>query len=158
AATQRIAEILARDPVDVVHVEGFYLMQHVPRWTPVPVLLAEQNVEYDLERQRAGTVELEDRFGVLLQCVRTRRAEIEIWQRAGRLVAITPEDQEMIQAAAPRIDVRVVPDGVDHLPACRATLAPPRVARPSDPLLALVANFAYPPNVDAALHLHQNIL
>jgi len=36
--------ILARDEVDLVHVEGFYLMQHVPDWVHVPVLLVEQNV------------------------------------------------------------------------------------------------------------------
>src|SRR5215210_56143 len=29
--------------VDLVHVEGFYLMQHVPAECPVPVVLVEQN-------------------------------------------------------------------------------------------------------------------
>jgi hypothetical protein len=43
-ATGRLGEILARDEVDLVHVEGFYLMQHVPDWVHVPVLLVEQNV------------------------------------------------------------------------------------------------------------------
>src|SRR5207248_830889 len=52
-ARRRIAQILARGEVDLVHVEGFYLMQHVPDWTPAPLLLVEQNVEYELERQRA---------------------------------------------------------------------------------------------------------
>ena len=55
-ATGRVGEILARDEVDLVHVEGFYLMQHVPDWVPVPVLLVEQNVAYDLERQPISTL------------------------------------------------------------------------------------------------------
>ena len=44
----RVNQILAREPVDLVHVEGFYLMQHLPDRTEVPVLLVEQNVEFDL--------------------------------------------------------------------------------------------------------------
>src|SRR5579875_1983603 len=77
AASARVAEILTAQPVELIHVEGFYLMQHVPERPPAPVLLVEQNVEYELERQRAaagasGVTRL-DRF---TQCVRTHEAEL----------------------------------------------------------------------------------
>jgi glycosyltransferase involved in cell wall biosynthesis len=153
-----VGEILAGDPVDVVHVEGFYLMQHVPGWSPAPVVLAEQNVEYDLERQRAGAVEVDDRLAVLAACLDIRRAEVETWQRAARLVAVTPEDRDMIGDAAPGAQVQVVPDGADHLAARSEDPTATSVARPSEPLLALVANFAYAPNVDAAVYLVEVIL
>src|SRR5947209_13177085 len=52
-AKRRVREIIAHERVDLVHVEGFYLMQHVPEWVEVPVLLVEQNIEYELARQRA---------------------------------------------------------------------------------------------------------
>src|SRR5690349_12488118 len=125
AAGQRVSKILIRDPVDVVHVEGFYLMQRVPHWSPAPVLLVEQNVEHDLERQRVAAVALPDRLGVLLHCLRSRRAEIETWWRAQPLAAVTPEDRALIRAAAPGTDVRLVPDGADHVPARARARRPP---------------------------------
>jgi hypothetical protein len=65
----------------------------------------------------------------------------------------------MIMTAAPGADVRLVPDGSDHVPAAGAgSPVDPAPRRPREPLLTLVANFAYAPNVDAALHLRHTIL
>ncbi len=164
AATRRVAGILAQGGVDLVHVEGFYLMQHLPGWSEVPVLLVEQNIEYDLAHQRA-TVGCDPyaRFELFSRCQRTRVAEIESWRTATRLATVTPEDRYVIEAELPEARVSVVPDGADHLPAQGETGAGEqrvdrRVDRPSAPLVALIANFAYAPNVDAAQHLCRDIL
>jgi polysaccharide biosynthesis protein PslH len=158
AVAARVNQILAREPVDLVHVEGFYLMQHLPDRTRVPVLLVEQNVEYDLERQRRAVSSSPHSARARLECHRTREVELACWRRATRLAAVTPEDHQMMDGAVPDADVGLVPDGADHLPRGRSANVAPSLARPTAPLLVFVANFAYAPNVDAAAHLVNDIL
>jgi polysaccharide biosynthesis protein PslH len=160
AAIERVAEIIAQGGVDLVHVEGFYLMQHVPSSTDVPLLLVEQNIEYDLEHQRAiAGADPNPRFKLFSRCLRTRAAEIEAWRAATRVATVTPEDRLVIESVLTAAHVSVVPDGADHLPAHDETSpGQEHLERPPGPLIVLLANFAYAPNVDAALHLCHNIL
>jgi polysaccharide biosynthesis protein PslH len=164
AATGRVGEILAREHVDLIHVEGYYLMQHVPDWAQPPVLLVEQNVEYDLERQRLAAGGSAHR-SAYLEYLRARAAEVATWTQATAVAAVTREDRELISTAlgvdgTPRGygDVLLLPDGADHLPNLRPVSGRRRVLRPAEPLVTLLANFAYSPNVDAALHLYHDIL
>jgi glycosyltransferase involved in cell wall biosynthesis len=131
-------------------------MQHVPDWVEVPVLLVEQNVEYDLEYQRArAEQDGVTRFDAFLRGAHTRRAELECWGRATRLATVTDEDRDAVLGDMPRIDVSVVPDGAEHIPAGAGAGA----LRTGDgPRVVLLANFAYAPNVDAAHHLVRDIL
>jgi glycosyltransferase involved in cell wall biosynthesis len=152
AAYRRVHQLLTRRAVDLVHVEGFYLMQHVPDPLDVPVLLVEQNVEYELERQRA-LAEAADPGRSRL----AREAELSCWTRATHLAAVTPEDQLTIEHDTHR-QVALVPDGADHVGHLRVAGGRCSLERPQRPLIALVANFGYAPNVDAALHLHRDIL
>jgi polysaccharide biosynthesis protein PslH len=158
AATRRVREIIAGQLVDLVHVEGFYLMQHVPEWVDLPVLLVEQNIEYELDRQRAhaggGRVTRLDSFS---ESLRTFLAERQAWCRATRLGTVTWEDRELIREELPDADVSVVPDGADHVPSRPADPLDP-IERPAGPVVTLVANFGYAPNVDAALHFCRDIL
>lgn len=123
---------------DLVHVEGFYLMQHVPEPTPTPVFLVEQNIEWQLCAQRRQRRD----------AARTRLAEVAAWQRADALGALTPEDAEVMHAATVR-EVALTPNGIDRVVVDR---------REPDPATVLfVANFAYRPNRDAAEHLVRKI-
>jgi glycosyltransferase involved in cell wall biosynthesis len=158
-ATGRVGEILAAEAVDLVHVEGFYLMQHVPDWVDVPVLLVEPNVEYELERQQvaasAGPLPNRRAFGAW---ARTRETEMQCWARAGLIGAMSAEDRETIRASRPKADVRLMSNGADHVPHLRALGSISAPERPSSPLLTLAADFASRPDVDAAVHFCQEIL
>lgn len=155
AASSRVAEILADERVDLIHVEGFYLMQHIPESVRTPLLLVEQNVEYELERQRAVTAADPDGF---IRFSRTAAAERECWARATRLAAVTAQDARMIEAAFARQAVLVVPDGADHVPNMHSLDGDRRMQHPGLPLIVLLANFGYAPNVDAAAWLCEEIL
>ncbi|MBV9943285.1 MAG: glycosyltransferase [Solirubrobacterales bacterium] len=159
AGTMRIREIIAAERVDLVHVEGFYLMQHVPEWVEAPVLLVEQNIEYELDRHRAHSRgERVTRLDSFSDCVRTQAAELACWRRADRLAAVTWEDRELIREQMPDADVAVVPDGADHLPPRHGERSVGPIERPPAPRVTLLANFGYAPNVDAALHFCHEIL
>lgn len=144
--------------IDVVHVEGFYLMQHVPPAVEAPVLLVEQNVEYQLWWQRAAVApDQRTKLRLLAEYRQTRTAEVAAWRRSALMAVLTEDDRNEVLAVAPDVDVRVVPDGTDHASAWE--LSPdPLVAELRSPLLVFVGNFSYEPNVDAARHLCEDIL
>jgi polysaccharide biosynthesis protein PslH len=150
AAAARVAALAAE--VDLVHVEGFYLAQHLPPQPPVPVVLAEQNVEFALWQQRArANGEDELRLSCAREARETRAAELAAWRRADLVVAVTEDDRRAIRAEAPSLEVGVVPDGADHL--CRSR----RPAKAASATILFVGNFAYEPNVDAARLLCETI-
>ncbi|HWC13040.1 MAG TPA: glycosyltransferase [Actinomycetota bacterium] len=168
AATATIDRLIADHDVDVVHVEGFYMLQHIPPSASVPVFLQEQNIEYLLWKQRATQSEdADDRAACLWEYFATLEAETRAWERADLCGALTHEDVDVMQAPLPRGKVRLVPDGFDHLG--RATeigagedrAAARRVRRrlrTSDPeAVVFVGNFAYQPNIDAARYLVEDI-
>jgi polysaccharide biosynthesis protein PslH len=134
---------IARGRWDAIHVEGFYLWQHLPPRRP-PALLCEQNVEYQLWAQR----------GLQAASRATRTAERAAWAQADALAAVTREDAASIAAAARR-RVRVVPNGADHDSRLGATRS---VSIRDSNAIAFVANFAYEPNVDGALWLAREVL
>jgi glycosyltransferase involved in cell wall biosynthesis len=152
-ASENVYSLLRDDSVDLIHVEGFYLLGHVPEPSPVPVLLVEQNVEYSLWEQR---VALAEGAAVQRRSFRdfreTREHEVEAWLRATLCAAVTEDDRRTMLQVAPKLDVRVVPDGLDHLGSPPANLLEPQ------PDLVFVANFAYQPNADAALWFCREIL
>jgi polysaccharide biosynthesis protein PslH len=143
AATSGVHGLLAGGRFDAVHVEGFYLWQHLPDLRP-PAILAEQNIEWELFDQR----------GLSAEAQATRRAELGCWRQADVLAALTPEDCEAIAAGCGRT-AHVVPDGADHLQLPSAQVA--RLPRPGRRLM-MAGNFAYEPNVDAALWLAAAVL
>jgi polysaccharide biosynthesis protein PslH len=153
AAGRFVRAALRRGRVDLVHVEGFYLMQHVPDWCRVPIVLVEQNVEYSLWEQRlrvAGSREEQRRS--FLEFRETRAHELAAWRRATICGAVTEDDRTAMLRAMPGLDVRVVPDGADHLPARLDCPAEPQ------PTVLFVGNYGYEPNVDAARWLCAEIM
>jgi glycosyltransferase involved in cell wall biosynthesis len=145
-AARRVAALLA--DVDLVHLEGFYLAQHLPLEPPVPVVLAEQNVEFALWRQRARA---NGDVGCVREAHKTRADELAAWRRADLVVAVTEDDRRAILAEEPTLDICVVPDGADHL--CRSR----RRVKAAPATILFVGNFAYEPNVDAARFLCETI-
>lgn len=155
AMTSYLAEAIDDLRPDVIHVEGFYLMQHLPEKLEIPVLLGEQNVEYMLWRQKAeAATRRDEREQRLREYLLTLESETRAWLAASMCATVTDEDRAAILAAEPAIDVRVVPDGADHL-----RLPEPSPGRDDrmNNVIAFVANFGYEPNVDAALYLLRKI-
>jgi polysaccharide biosynthesis protein PslH len=144
-ASEYVRSLLGDRLVDLVHVEGFYLLDHVPEPSPIPVLLVEQNIEYTLWEQRVALApHAAAQRRAFLDFRETRAYELDAWQRATLCASVTDEDRRAMLQVAPQLTVRVVPDGVDHLGSS------PLTSVPSQPELVFVANFAYQPNVDAA--------
>lgn len=154
AAAEHVARLLRDGRVDLVHAEGFYLDHLVPRPCPRPKLLVEQNVEFRIWEQRAAVARgRREREAHGREAATTRSAEVAAWRSADRLAAVTEDDRSAMLAVAPGLEVRVVPDGAP----ARSPALPRRPAQVAGPLAVFVANFAYQPNADAAVHLCRDV-
>jgi glycosyltransferase involved in cell wall biosynthesis len=152
-ATAFVRGVLGNGWFDLVHVEGFYLAQHLPPASPVPVLLVDQNVEFELWRQRMEHAHREaDRRNAFLQYRLTRDAELRAWRAATACGAVTDDDGATMRRLSPDLDVRLLPDGADHLAPVTARV------EPDDPALVMTGNFAYQPTADAAIWFCSEIL
>ncbi|HEX2173976.1 MAG TPA: glycosyltransferase family 4 protein, partial [Dehalococcoidia bacterium] len=161
-ATEHVAAALTARRFDLVHVEGYYLMPHLPSSCDPPIVLAEQNVECLLFRQRLAIASDEPDRARWREAFRiTFEWERAAWRRAARCIAVTEDDAAAMRRLAPGLDVRVVPDGCDHLTqldhVTPGSAPGPIDRRPDRPTVLYVGNFAYEPNVDAALHLVRDI-
>jgi polysaccharide biosynthesis protein PslH len=158
-AAAYVGNLVRRGRIDAVHLEGFYLAQHVPARAGLPTLLVEQNVEHRLWCQRAdATTDASSRQRLLQEWWRTRAAEVRAWRQSSLCAALTDEDRAGMLEDAPELEVRIVPDGADHV-----STIPPAPRRPLSqdsqrPLLVFVGNFGYEPNLDAALSLCREIM
>lgn len=141
-AAARVQALVADGTFDAIHVEGFYLWQHLARARP-PAVLVEQNIEWQLFDQQRRIAE----------ALATRRSELSVWREADVLGALTPDDRTVIQRHTGR-PVHLVPDGADHLRAC----VHPRRRSPDATRILMVANFGYAPNVDGACWLVQEVM
>lgn len=150
--SRHVRPVLADGEYDVIHVEGFYLMQHLRALAPRPTVLVEQNIEYQLWEQRAAHTAGPTAWRHRREAERTRRAEVEAWHRADVVGALTDEDRRVIEGAGVE-RVHLVPDGIPRPDR-------PLVRTPADapPVVTFVGNFAYEPNVDAAVHFARAIL
>jgi hypothetical protein len=83
-ATRAVRNLLDAGPVDLVHAEGFHLVQHVPGDRAVPLVVADQNIEYQLweQRHRGGSPRSEAVRAALVEHDRCRQAELAAWRRA----------------------------------------------------------------------------
>jgi glycosyltransferase involved in cell wall biosynthesis len=164
-ASRHVRTALVNGDFDLVHVEGFYLLGHVPAGVATPVLVAGQNVEHDLwERRAASAGDLVERRRLRAEAQLTRRAELAAWRRATFRAAVTEEDRAAMLRDVPVVPVGLVPDGYDHASGLggdgdgAGTDDGAVLARDRAPRIVMVGNFGYAPNVDAALWLVRDLL
>jgi glycosyltransferase involved in cell wall biosynthesis len=96
--------------------------------------------------------------------VKTLKWERLTWKRATVCVALTNEDKINIERLDSNLDVRMIPNGSDHQK--QIGVAPtkflsnsyePSFAGDNCPSILFVGNFAYEPNIDAALYFSRDI-
>ncbi|HET8643436.1 MAG TPA: glycosyltransferase family 4 protein [Pseudonocardiaceae bacterium] len=162
--SRRVRELLHRMgphcPFDVVHVEGHYLLHLVPPGWSARVVLVEHNIESHLLIQRAalGAPRGEGRATSqdAADLAEVRRGEAIAWRRAAVVLTLSAEDRARLLAREPSVEVRVVRNGCDHVPAGEPA---PNPRDPDIPArIGFLANFGYGPNLDALDWLLDEIL
>jgi glycosyltransferase involved in cell wall biosynthesis len=160
----RISQFLRDRRIDIVHVEGYYVMQLLPTDLGLPVVLVEHNIEYSLDLQRMLLSRTAEEFlSSWREYYLTFLWERTFWRRATKVVTLTAEDTTAIRRVDSQVDVQMIPNGIDHEPNIFKLHSDRRWDTPVDnnwlnirngkcPSVLFVCNFAYEPNVDAAIY------
>ena len=161
-ASSYISFLLKNKLFDVVHVEGYYLMQHLPIKPEIPVLLVEHNIEclLNLQRFKLATIQ-QDKSYYWQEYVYTLKWERTFWKRATKCVTLTTEDESNMRQLEHHIDIRTIPNGIDHRKmideAASSNICKNSIVSAKCPSILFVGNFLYDPNIDAALYFSQLI-
>ncbi len=104
---------------DLIHIETYYIMTNLPK-TTVPVLLAEQTIEYLVYQHYAQTSPWwriwppwSAKPLLYIDSAKHKYWEQYFWRRAQKIVAMSEDDKAKMLALVPKLDVDVVPNGVD---------------------------------------------
>lgn len=113
SAKNEIATELSENKYDLIHVETYYIMPNLPA-TSVPVLLAEQTIEYLVYKHYAETTRLWPLKPLLaVDVAKHKYWEKYYWNKAKKVAAMSLADKEKMLEIEPGLDVDIVPNGVD---------------------------------------------
>ena len=162
-ASSYISFLLKNSFFDVIHVEGYYLMQHLTIKPEIPVLLVEHNIEclLNLQRFKLATIQ-QDKSYYWQEYIYTLKWERTFWKRATKCITLTTEDESNMRQLEPHIDIRTIPNGINHSKMIDEAASSDNNCKNSIvgakcPSILFVGNFLYEPNIDAALYFSQLI-
>ncbi|MEK6808072.1 MAG: glycosyltransferase family 4 protein [Nanoarchaeota archaeon] len=142
---EAIEEKLRQEKFDLIHAETFYVMPHIPK-TEVPILLVEQTIEYLVYKHFA------DEFKVPLikqllyiDVAKMKYWELNYWNRADRVVAMSDDDRKSMLNQLPNLDVDIVPNGVDS-----RFFGESVTEKSKDSIILYLGNFTWLQNREAA--------
>jgi glycosyltransferase involved in cell wall biosynthesis len=142
--------LLAGAP-DVVHVfGGISVYEYAHALEPFPALITPYE-SHTLYLDRA----IDAGGGIVTRARRLAAERFESWMfnHYRRVVVLTDADRDALHTLNPTLPLTVIPNGVD----LTAFTPDPAIAREPGTIV-FTGNFAYPPNVDAALFLIRQVL
>jgi glycosyltransferase involved in cell wall biosynthesis len=131
--------------IDAIHVEGYFLMRHIPD-VDLPIVLCEENIEYLLDKT---CEDLGDSASIAWKEV--RQLEHEAWRRATICGTVSIDDLQIMRRDAPDIRSVLLPSGFDHFGA-----ALPR-RHVGGTHVVFVGNYSWTPTRDATIRLVTSI-
>lgn len=143
---------LTQEKFDLIHAETFYVMPHIPK-TNTPILLVEQTIEYLVYRHFADELKLLPLKPLLyIDVMKMKYWELKYWRKAKKVVAMSDEDKESMLFQTPKLDVDIVPNGVDS-----AYFAKAVSERSKQPVILYLGNFTWLQNREAVLMLTKTV-
>jgi glycosyltransferase involved in cell wall biosynthesis len=154
AMAQAVHATLTECPVDLIHVESFYMLPNLPRQLEVPVLLSEPAIEYVAWRRHARVAQpWYLRPGVALEAIKMRAWEPRAWAEATVVGVMSAVDANVIAQATPGVKTILAPNGVD----VDYFQMDPAVER-DNRTAVYMGDYKYFPNTDAVLYFNAAIL
>jgi len=136
---------LKKHKYDLIHAEAFYVMPHIPK-TDIPTILVEQTIEFMVYKHYVETeVPLYLKPFYMLDVIKLKFWEKHFWKKADQLVAVSEDDKRVMQKLIGKVDVDIIPNGVDA-----KFYEAKRVKKKSPPRVMYgVTNFEWLQNVEA---------
>lgn len=135
---------LKNEQFDLIHAETFYVMPHIPQ-TNIPILLVEQTIEYLVYKHFADEFIIPAVKQLLyIDVWKMKHWELKYWQRAKKVVAMSEEDKKSMLSQLPKLNVDIVPNGVDSV-----FFAKKIESRLKIPIILYLGNFTWLQNREA---------
>lgn len=110
AGKRAISEKIKKEKYDLIHVETFYLMPHVPA-TDIPILLVDQTIEFQVYQHFVDTTKWWLLRPLLyIDVFKLKYWETKFWRQAARVVAVSDVDAEVMREYVPANHVSIVPN------------------------------------------------
>jgi glycosyltransferase involved in cell wall biosynthesis len=153
AMRELVRRLLAEEQFDICIADFLVSAANLPQSTPVPVVLFEHNVEYQIW-QRLATLERRVARRTLLEVEwrKLRRCEAAVCAAADLTITVSEEDRRTLTDVAPDARIASVPTGVD------ATYFAPGGRREVPYRLVFTGSMDWYPNRDAVLYFSNTIL
>ncbi|MBI4099774.1 glycosyltransferase [Candidatus Microgenomates bacterium] len=154
-AKRAISRKLTKEQFDLIHVETFYLMPHVPK-TAVPILLVDQTIEFQVYQHYVDSMKWWFLRPLLyLEVLRLRFWETKFWQQADKVVAVSQADARMMKSYVSGLDVGIIPNAPgDDLSDLYQKRSKPNFARP---IVYFQSGFLWLQNVEGAKILARQV-
>lgn len=134
---------------NLIHAECFYVMQNLSDAPGLPIVLAEQNIEYLVYQRFVRKFRLLPLKPLMyFDILKIKFWEKRFWQKVNRLVAMSEEEKKLTGLTG----VEVVPNGVDT-----AYFAKKVFEKDKEPTVVFVGNFKWIKNQDALRYLYSEI-
>ncbi|MFH1244051.1 MAG: glycosyltransferase family 4 protein [bacterium] len=135
---------LARSRYDLIHAETFYMMPNIPG-TLVPIILAEQTIEYLGYQDYMKKSNLILRPILAIDVMKIKYWERYFWRKADKLITMSEEDKTFIERElGESTSTSVVANGVDL-----KFFSEVKKRLPVDPTVLFVGTFKWLPNIEA---------
>src|SRR5581483_783508 len=151
---EAISDRLGTNRYDIVELFGgvqVYEFRHLVKSLP-NVIVPYESYSLFLARNLANETGWTRRLLLRAQLRAARRYERRMFEGFDRVVVLSVGDAQALHALAPDLPLHVIPNGVD------TDYFIPTGHEAESPTLLFTGNFAYPPNLDAALYLVRDIL
>lgn len=142
-----LARELKKESYDLIHVETFYLMPHIPK-TSVPILLVDQTIEFAVYQHYVDTYRFWPLRPLLyIDVFKLKYWETKFWREAAMVGAVSETDKKKMLSLVPGIKVGIIPNapGEDL-----ANLYKKRKPNFSRPVIFYQSNFHWLQNIEGA--------
>lgn len=148
----KIAQLLSQHHFDLIHAETFYIMPHLPK-TDVPVLLAEQTIEYQVYQHFVETLPFVLQPFFYLDVLKLKFWEKHFWKKANIVVAVSNSDKKKMSSLEPNLKIKIIPNGAGE-DLIKIYSKEKKITRP---IFLYQGNFSWLQNTEAAFILAKKI-
>lgn len=108
-AKETLNQILSKEKFDIIHVETFYVMPHLPK-VNIPVFLVEQTIEYKVYQHFVHSLSKILQPFFFLDILKLKFWERYYWKKANQVATVSLSDKKIINQLEPSIKVEIIPN------------------------------------------------
>ncbi len=108
-AKEVLEKLFDQEKFDVVHLETFYVMPHLPK-AKIPILLVEQTIEYKVYQHFVKSLPKYIQPLFFIDIVKLKYWERYYWRKANQVATVSDSDKQLIANLEPTIKPVIIPN------------------------------------------------